>query len=955
MRRRCLSALLVALVIASASPAFGADPVDPTPPSVEPNPTAELPPTSEPSAEPDATPSTDPGANADPEPSRGPVDPDDIAVADLSVEAAGHYIVILKPNADAARVRDGLARKDGVRADRVFDHLRAFSAKLDGPQRAALKADPSVAAVVPDEIIELAAQTVPTGIKRVGARSSITLDTAGDGSVDADIAIVDTGIDATHPDLDVRGGINCSSTSPNSWRDRHGHGTHVAGIAAARDDDYGVVGVAPGARLWAVKILNDSGIGLLSWYVCGLDWIAAQKDPDDDSRQLIEVVNMSVAKSGSDDRNCGFSNSDILHQAICRLTDTGITVIAAAANESRDASHYVPAAYDEVITVSALADTDGKPGGLGSPTVCGSYNTDDTFARFSNYGADVDLMAPGKCIRSTLPSYSTGIISGTSMAAPHVAGAVALYKATRPWATTAETLAALLDLGSFDYATGSDPDGRPDVLLDVSRLGPYGDFDVEFARSSFTGAPGGSATMQVAIDRSTTHVELVTLSATGPFGFELGLNQTSTFGGLGVLATLSVAIPLTASPGNYTITIKGTEHGRTRQDTAQLVVSSGADVGSRLTAIDPVRLLDTRVGQGLSGAFQNSVVRTFQIAGRATVPANAVAVTGNLTVVGQTSDGYVALGPSVSSTPTTSTLNVPRRDIRAVGVTVALSSEGRLAAVWKGSGGSTAHLIFDVTGYFLESGGALTYRATSPARLLDTRASNGLSGPFRASVVRTVLIAGRGGIPADAVAVTANLTVTDQTSAGYGAIGPTMTSSPGTSTLNIPRGDVRANSTTVMLSSTGRLGLVWKGPGGSTAHLILDITGYFTESASGATFHPMDPERIVDSRSGIGIGASLPNGTVRTFNAIGSSAVPDDAIALTGILTITNQSRSGFLALGPTLSATPRTSSLNAPRGDNRANGFVVLVDASGRLGLVWMGGSGTSTHVIVDVTGYYR
>ena len=130
-------------------------------------------------------------------------------------------------------------------------------------------------AVVPDEKIELTAQVYPTGINRIGDRLSPAAKIDGiDERVDADVAVVDTGI-APLADLNVVGGYNCSSSDPTAWRDGNGHGTHVAGTIGAIDNATGVVGVAPGVRLWAVKILNDSGVGLLSSYVCGLDrWIA---------------------------------------------------------------------------------------------------------------------------------------------------------------------------------------------------------------------------------------------------------------------------------------------------------------------------------------------------------------------------------------------------------------------------------------------------------------------------------------------------------------------------------------------------------------------------------------------------------------------------------------------------------------------------------------------------------
>ena len=378
------------------APDPGATP-DPAP-TPDPAASAEPTPAAEPSLAPDPSPTTKPKAK--PTSSEPAIDKDGRPIA------AGRYIVILSGTADTAGVISRHGKRDGVKADRKFERVRAFSAKLDVVQRKALLSDPSVVAVVPDEVIEVTAQLNPTGVSRVGTRLSpaADIDTVDDNRVDADVAIVDTGV-AYHPDLNVVGGVNCSTSDRTKWQDGNGHGTHVAGTVAAIDNTIGVVGVAPGARVWAVRILNSDGYGLLSWYVCGLDWILAQRDPIDSTRPLIEAVNMSVAKTGSDDHDCGFSNNDILHKAICRLYSGGITVVAAAANEHTTASQFVPAAYNEVITVSALADTDGKSGGLGGNRCYswGTYDVDDTFADFSNYGGDVDVIAPGKCIWSTHP------------------------------------------------------------------------------------------------------------------------------------------------------------------------------------------------------------------------------------------------------------------------------------------------------------------------------------------------------------------------------------------------------------------------------------------------------------------------------------------------------------------------------------------------------------------------
>lgn len=145
-----------------------------------------------------------------------------------------------------------------------------------------------------------------------------------------------------------------------------------------------------------------------------------------------------------------------------------MTYVVAAGNDSEDAANSTPAAYDEVITVSALADFNGLPGG-GAPSTCRS-DVDDTFAKFSNYGADVDTIAPGVCILSTWMAGGYNTLSGTSMASQHVAGGAALYKATNPSATPAQVKSALQSRGSLDWNDVDDPDPTKERLLDVTTL-----------------------------------------------------------------------------------------------------------------------------------------------------------------------------------------------------------------------------------------------------------------------------------------------------------------------------------------------------------------------------------------------------------------------------------------------------------------------------------------------------
>jgi hypothetical protein len=158
---------------------------------------------------------------------------------------------------------------------------------------------------------------------------------------------------------------------------------------------------------------------------------------------------------------------------------------------------------------------------------------------------------------------------------------------------------------------------------------------------------------------------------------------------------------------------------------------------------------------------------------------------------------------------------------------VALSSTGTLSATHGPSSGATTDLVFDVTGYFVPDASGATFVPLPPARILDTRVGNGLAGPFTANTPRTFQVSGRGGVPATAVAVTGNLTVTNPTQAGHVYLGPNPTASPTSSTLNFPLGDTRANGVTVALSSTGTLSATHGPSSGATTDLVFDVTGYF--------------------------------------------------------------------------------------------------------------------------------
>jgi hypothetical protein len=265
-------------------------------------------------------------------------------------------------------------------------------------------------------------------------------------------------------------------------------------------------------------------------------------------------------------------------------------------------------------------------------------------------------------------------------------------------------------------------------------------------------------------------------------------------------------------------------------------------------ALTPSRVLDTRSGTGLSGPFGCDKARTFGVTGDDGVPTDATAVTGNLTVTGQTSLGYLYIGPVAQDNPTSSTLNFPRGDDRANAVTVALGAGGTLSITYVAPiPGPTAQVIFDVTGYFTPDASGATYVPLTPSRVLDTRSGTGLSGPFGCDKARTFGVTGDDGVPTDATAVTGNLTVTGQTSLGYLYIGPVAQDNPTSSTLNFPRGDDRANAVTVALGAGGTLSITYVAPiPGPTAQVIFDVTGYFTPSSMGSVTWTLD---LYDARA----------------------------------------------------------------------------------------------------------
>ncbi|MFP4553836.1 MAG: S8 family serine peptidase, partial [Actinomycetota bacterium] len=326
------------------------------------------------------------------------------------------------------------------------------------------------------------------------------------------MAILDTGVKIGHPDLNVYQATDCTSSlfgacvANGDLDDGHGHGSHVAGISAARYDGAGTTGVAPGARIWSVKVLDSSGNGLLSWLIAGIDAVTQQAE-------YIDVANMSLAGQFSD---------QTFDTALANSVAAGVFYAVAAGNSATDAASFSPANHPDVMTVSAVADGDGAAGGLGA-FGCRDGESDDWFASFSNFGSVVDIAAPGVCIYSAWNDGGYRMASGTSMAAPYVAGAAALHIADTGRdqdgsgtidgadvdAVRQTLLADALPQGHA-CGFGGDPDSHAEPLLFVNGAAFGGDGSCTVATPDPTGPTAPTVTAQsdgFNIDVTWTHAE----------------------------------------------------------------------------------------------------------------------------------------------------------------------------------------------------------------------------------------------------------------------------------------------------------------------------------------------------------------------------------------------------------------------------------------------------------------
>lgn len=340
---------------------------------------------------------------------------------------ADRYIVVLNDDvSDPGQAAGGMARRYDLQVGFVYRYaLEGFSAVIPNDRVAEVRTDSRVEYVERDGTMRAVAQTLPWGINKIDADISSTLAGNGSGTIlDVNAYVIDTGIDKKHADLNVVGHVNFAG-GPNT--DCHGHGTHVAGTVAAEDNASDVVGVAPGAPLTGVKVLGCGGSGTTSGVIKGVDWVTANAVKP-------AIANMSL----------GGGASQALDDAVVKSANSGVFYSIAAGNDGKDACNSSPA--------RAGAGTNN-----GIATVAAT-DSNDKEASWSNYGACVDIWAPGVSILSTKKGGGATTMSGTSMAAPHLGGGGALYLSSNTSANPSSVEEALKS--SATTTVNKSKDGR---------------------------------------------------------------------------------------------------------------------------------------------------------------------------------------------------------------------------------------------------------------------------------------------------------------------------------------------------------------------------------------------------------------------------------------------------------------------------------------------------------------
>lgn len=956
-----------------------------------------------------STPPTAAASPATPVPSTAPVAPpvvpriDPAAIA--AVEAAGSARVLLTLDVTPtgtdverrAQVQDGLDRVlDDVPAGGWSDAAEGFTTAVipvtvDRSGLDALATAPglvSVSATRSFQPVATSSSMAPTSIVPESTNATTTEGAdaawvAGRRGAGTTVAVLDTGVDVAHPFLTatpksfwegcfVTARIGYASPCPRgvpmgtsaapvpgsaqppgacvSLVATCGHGTHVAGIAVGGTGTNGtpVSGIAPAANLVAVSVFgynsgkfsaDDSDI------ISALQWLYNVRStyfPD------LVAVNLSL---GDGAFHAGTCDSDPLKPAVDQLAAVGVTTVVAAGNDGWSNGVAAPGCISTVLTVGAIDDT----------TVNRPVNFPGSSTSFSNDGPQVDMMAAGLSICSSVPSGAVGTacpapnggtmqeLSGTSMATPAVTGAIAVLRGAGIAAGDVRARLQRVAAGSdcVQASAYTIPALRLDVALGLApqRAAPCAPSAPAAALTSATSATVAWIAPQSAGTGTLTSYSV--LASTGQTCTVSAPTTMCTVVGLGLARAITFTVRAISTTG-----------------------TSGASVATEIVStlmevpLTPARIADSRspfaegstvdgsyLGRGRVGADSYWTVR---VTGRGGVPSAGVsAVVLNVTATQPTSSSFLTVWPSLTPRPLASNLNfvagqtVPNLVMVGVGTDGSVSIYNKLGAT---------DVIVDVVGWYPTSTG---YSPLAPARLLDTRAgSPTIDGQFNGTgalgrnATLSLTVTGRGGVPVGAGSVVLNVTAVEPTVSGYLTVYPTGSSLPNASNLNFVAGQVVANAVVAEVGTGGRVDIYnFNG----TTDVVVDVVGWMPAVGQ---FHDMSPVRLLDTRAGyptvdgqysgvgpIGWGATLP------LPVVGRVGIPAGAYAVVLNVTAVSPTVGGYLTVVASGVTRPTASNLNFVAGQVVPNLVVSAIGGDGRVAIF---NSSGSTDVAVDVVGWF-